>query len=316
VQACFLYFSGTGNTHYVAHYLAHKVQHLPVEIVLQPVEQQPAATLVGFDLLVLGFPVYACDSPTLLHPYIEQLTPGAGRGALVFCTKGAWAGNAVSRNLERLARRGYVPLGGTSVGMPGSDGLAFIGKDSWMARAALRKDYDHLVTADRLAERMEQVLTGLLAGTPVEHFRCPRSRRIGVLLVDWLWAAVYRWAEGYLRRRFWSDERCIGCGLCARICPVDNIKVVQGHARFQDHCALCMRCIHACPQEAIQIGQATVDKFRWHGPRGDFNALRLRPGKEIPTQTSNHEDAKFSNHKGTKTPRFLNSLCLRIFVVP
>lgn len=301
MQICFLYFSGTGNTHYVAHYLARKLQHLPVEIVLRSVEQQPAATLTGFDLLALGFPVYACDSPTLLHSYIEQLPPGAGRGALAFCTKGAWAGNAVPRNLERLARRGYVPLGGTSVGMPGSDGLAFIGKDSWMARAALGKDYDHLVAADRLAERMEQVLTGLQAGIPVEHFRLPRSRHVGGLLLDWLWAAVYHWAEGYLRRRFWADDRCNGCSLCARICPVDNIELLQGRAHFGDHCALCMRCIHACPQEAIQIGQATVGKFRWHGPRGDFKPLRLRPGKEINTLAGNHEDRKTPSYGTTKT---------------
>jgi hypothetical protein len=37
-----------------------------------------------------------------------------------------------------------------------------------------------------------------------------------------------------------------------------------------------MRCIHACPQEAIQIGKVTVDKFRWRGPNGDFKPLRLR----------------------------------------
>jgi ferredoxin len=282
MQACFLYFSGTGNTHYVAHYLARKLQHLPVEIVLRSLEQQPAGKLDGFDLLVLGFPVYACDSPTLLHPYIAQLTPGEGRGALVFCTKGAWAGNAVPRNLDRLARRGYVPLGGVSVGMPGSDGLAFIGKDSWMARAALHKDYDHLVAADHLAERMEQVLAGLLAGVPVERFRQPRPRHIGAMLLDGAWAAVYRWAENYLRTRFRADERCNGCDLCTRICPTDNVELVQGHARFGDRCALCMRCIHSCPQEAIQIGKATVGKFRWHGPLGDFKPLRLRPGKEIP----------------------------------
>jgi hypothetical protein len=40
---------------------------------------------------------------------------------------------------------------------------------------------------------------------------------------------------------------------------------------------LCLRCLHACPQEAIQIGKLTVDKFRWKGPKGDFKPLRMRP---------------------------------------
>ncbi len=34
-----LYFSGTGNTHYVAQYLARKLEHLPIELCLQSVEQ-------------------------------------------------------------------------------------------------------------------------------------------------------------------------------------------------------------------------------------------------------------------------------------
>jgi hypothetical protein len=38
-----------------------------------------------------------------------------------------------------------------------------------------------------------------------------------------------------------------------------------------------MRCIHGCPEQAIQIGKRTVGKFRWHGPKGQFKPPRLRP---------------------------------------
>jgi hypothetical protein len=42
-----------------------------------------------------------------------------------------------------------------------------------------------------------------------------------------------------------------------------------------------MRCIHNCPEEAIQIGRATIDKYRWHGPKGDFKPLSLRPAEVV-----------------------------------
>ncbi|MGD9048241.1 MAG: hypothetical protein PVF77_09325, partial [Anaerolineae bacterium] len=144
------YFSGTGNTDYVAHYLARRLADLPVMIELQSIEQRLEKMRAGAvddsqtDLLAVGFPVYAGDAPELVRGYLSQLPPGEGRGAFVFCTKGAIAGSAVDRNLARLQARGFVPLGGESIGMPGSDGLAFIGKDSRMARAALEKDYDRL----------------------------------------------------------------------------------------------------------------------------------------------------------------------------
>jgi hypothetical protein len=37
-----------------------------------------------------------------------------------------------------------------------------------------------------------------------------------------------------------------------------------------------MRCIHRCPEQAIQIGKNTVGKFRWQGPKGQFDPLQIR----------------------------------------
>jgi len=226
-----LFFSGTGNTHYVAEYLARKLEHLPIEILVRSIEQVPAGEVPEFDLLAVGF---------------------------VFCTKGAFAGGAVRRNLQRLASRGYIPLGGGSVGMPGNDGLAFIPRNSWMARAAQNKDFDHLKSADRLACRMEEVLRGISAGRPVGDYRVQIPHSAGRSLTDRLWRAVYNRFTEPLKRRFYADERCNQCLLCTRICPAHNIRLEDGRVHFGDHCYLCLRCIHQCPQE-----------------EGDFNPLRL-----------------------------------------
>jgi ferredoxin len=272
-----LYFSGTGNTDYVAHYLADRLADLPLDIELRSVEQQPAETIDDFDVLAVGFPVYECEAPRFLRSYLERLASGEGRGAFVFCTKGAAAGNAVRHNLRRLVQRGYVPLGGASIAMPGSDGLAFIRKDGWLARAALQKDYDRLKAADHLLRRMRKILSSLAEGEPVDSFRQPLPLSVPSVLFEWLWSTLYELFGSYLRIRFWADDRCTGCALCVRLCPVDNVQLHEQRPRFADRCILCMRCIHACPEEAVQIGRGTVDRFRWRGPKGDFKPQRLRP---------------------------------------
>jgi ferredoxin len=275
MQLLILYFSGTGNTHYVANYLAHRLEHLPIEIMVRSIEQMPAEAVPEFDLLAVGFPVYAADAPPFFQDYLEHLPPGVGRGAFVFCTKGAWAGDACRHNLQRLAIRGYVPLGGASVTMPGSDGLAFIPKHSWLARLAQGKDFDHLKSADSLAYRMGEVLQEILAGQPAGDYQARIPRSTGPSPADRLWGMAYELFTGPFKQRFYADERCNHCLLCVQICPSRNIRLEDGHIHFADRCYLCMRCIHQCPQEAIQIGRGTVGKFRWRGPRGGFNPLQL-----------------------------------------
>lgn len=273
-----LYFSGTGNTDYTAHYLAGGLAEQPVQIRLQAIERQPASTMDDFDLLMTGFPVYACDAPRFYHTYLDNLSPGRGRGAFVFCTKGAYAGSAVRRSLQRLASQGYVPLGGGSVLMPGTDGLSVISEDSWLARKAFEKDYDHLEDADRLIDRFAGILADLSRGRRPEDLRLPLPTRSRRGLTDRVWAWLYELTEGYARARLHADSRCQGCGLCARTCPVGAIQMEDNRPVFGDSCALCIRCLHNCPQRAIQIGRLTVGKVRWHGPKGDFKPPRLREG--------------------------------------
>lgn len=275
------YFSGTGNTHYVAEYLARRLAHLPLEVRLQAVDQRPAAGLGGFDLLAVGFPVYACDAPPFFRRELERLRPGMGRGAFVFCTKGAYAGRADWRILRQLAAQGYTPMAAASILMPGSDGLAMVGKDSWFARWARNKDYDHLKSADRLSGRIEEVVVRMRAGAAPEDCAVRLPARLGGGPFTWLWRQVYERFAMPFRDRFYADERCNQCRLCQRICPAHNISLHDGQVHFADRCRLCLRCLHQCPQEAIQFGPSSVDKFRWRGPRGRFQPLRLYGGDRL-----------------------------------
>jgi len=281
VKLLVLFFSGTGNTEYVARYLARHLADASIdpmmEIELRSIEWQAAEAVDDFDLLALGFPVYAGDAPGLVQEYLERLPPGEGRGAFVFCTKGLVAGGAVRRNLGRLAARGYLPLGGGSVLMPGTDGLSMVGKDSAMARKAREKDYDHLPDADLVAEALALALREW-APTPAWQGLDRSGSSSGATWADRVWAWLYGATERYARSRLHADERCVACGLCARLFPAQVIELRGDRPRFGEGCALCLRCLHACPQEAIQIGRLTKGKFRWKGPKGDFQPLRMRAG--------------------------------------
>ena len=58
---------------------------------------------------------------------------------------------------------------------------------------------------------------------------------------------------------------CNHCGLCAKVCPNANIKMsAEGTPQWQGNCAMCLSCIHRCPVRAIQYGNQTQKKGRYH----------------------------------------------------
>lgn len=62
---------------------------------------------------------------------------------------------------------------------------------------------------------------------------------------------------------FTVNSKCIGCSICSKVCPVDNISLVNQRPEFAHQCEHCLACIHACPQVAIEWKKGTIDKNRF-----------------------------------------------------
>lgn len=65
---------------------------------------------------------------------------------------------------------------------------------------------------------------------------------------------------------FHLSDTCMSCGLCAKVCPADNIVLEEGKPVFRHHCEHCMACIQFCPKKAINYKNATQKRQRYHNP--------------------------------------------------
>ena len=52
-----------------------------------------------------------------------------------------------------------------------------------------------------------------------------------------------------------ADEKCVGCGMCAEVCPHGVFDIVDCKARIieKDLCMECGACALNCPASAIEV---------------------------------------------------------------
>ena len=277
-----LFFSGTGNTQFIAEYLQNHLESSALDIHVQSVESIVRQNRLlpnffqSFDLLLIGYPVYALKHPRIIDDFLALLPsssepdfPGSF-GVYAFCTKGAMAGNTNRHVLKFFAQKGYHPLGELIVGMPGSDGLAMLKPTSKYVTKALQKDFQQIPAVDQFIAQLLDDVHQLQQGLSVYQLPTRIPRHLSSYLVEWLFRLSYNSIEKSFKKKFVADTTCTRCKWCETHCPVQNITVDEGGVHFSDKCMMCMRCVNGCPTASIQIGNLTRDKFRWHGPDGKF----------------------------------------------
>lgn len=129
---------------------------------------------------------------------------------------------------------------------------------------------DNYVIMLRIPSEKEQDRMLAAASEQLEEIRAAVERReeTGVHVSVRNRIATAGLYPSYLRGRktakFFADETCVGCGVCAKRCPVEAIKMVGGRPKWTaDRCAHCMACLRC---NAVQYGKKTKKRKRYANP--------------------------------------------------
>jgi len=250
-----LYFSGTGNTAFVAKHIEAILIEKGLEVSCDRIEAITPEECRDVESLYFGFPIFACDMPDFVSDFIQKMPSAKGTPVRLFSTMAFFSGKAMERAIDRFLKKDFSITPYYIRKMPGSDGLAFLKKEGRAAQKLL-SNFNYDISDIRQWIDDDHILTN--------------TRKV----VDFggkIVGSLMRAAEGGMKKKFRADENCISCRLCINICPVKNIHMENDKIKFEGKCILCMRCIHQCPVESIQIGKKTVNKFRYKGPGGKFS---------------------------------------------
>lgn len=94
-----------------------------------------------------------------------------------------------------------------------------------------------------------------------------------------------------------DTEKCVGCGLCVKICPAHNLKIENKKAKtIMDECVFCGHCTAVCPKRAVSIGDGDREEPEKNrevrlNPQTVLEVIRFRrsvrrfQSKAIPNET-------------------------------
>lgn len=189
---------------------------------------------------------FSCFADMLLDIYLA-VRPQFNVVDAAICMEGNGPGSGTP------AARGWV-FGGT-------DSLAL---DAFLAPLLLGKEAEELLLVRRARERGLLTEFERIGDLPdIAPLQLPPPPGLlcewGVFLPPGLKKQLREWL---VARPVLTKEKCVGCGLCAKLCPPASLKIVSGKACFDyPNCIRCFCCQEHCPQGAITIRKGVLMGF-------------------------------------------------------
>ena len=220
------YFSATGNSLTTARILSESLSDcrlIPVASTRKQLKVIENADAVGF-----VFPVYYGDMPFPVRELISKMVFAENCYVFTVMTCRGHGGAAAQRLSQLLATRGQKLSFCEVIRMPGNSFLS----SAEAVEQSLKEQPAAVKQAARRIALREETAIDAASLIPLSKVAYPNNFR-GIT----------------------ADEHCIGCGICAQVCPMENIRIENGRAVIGDDCATCLSCFHFCPQEAIWMSR-------------------------------------------------------------
>lgn len=251
-----LYFSATGNTRYGAELLQGILKEETPVSMNELLRKGTRGSFYSESPYVIAAPIHAWRLPRQVEKLILDAEFKGNRNVYFVATMGMNAGNCKAY-CERLCRKkGLVYKGFCGVVMPDNYLVMFQPEEQDEVRKKLARARKQFQEIGRQIESGGQL-------TPTDRTPFPG-----------LCSGPVNWMFRHFMmsdKKFYSTGSCISCGKCAAVCPLKNIRLVQGKPEFLGNCMHCMACIQRCPAHAIEVRQKTEGKARYVCPAEEEN---------------------------------------------
>lgn len=236
-----IYFSGTGNSKFIANVLGEKLGDTVVDGTAY-IKRWEEPDFNSDKPYIFVAPIYAWRFPRVFQNWIKKGNFGENKKAYFVLTCGGSTGSA-ERHIRKFSKKmGIEYMGSGKIVMPDNYILMFdtpTEREIEVLMKSSRRD------AEKIAEKISEGET---------------LPRIKGGLGGWILSGIvnscfYKFSTG--AKKFRTTGNCIACGKCVENCMLNNIKLVDGKPVWSKNCTHCMACISKCPTGTIEYGKRT-----------------------------------------------------------
>jgi len=257
-EAAFFVFTGTGNTRWVARRMAVRAEAAgcPARVLLLTDNPSKRITVHPDSLVGLFMPTHGFTAPWRMISLAARMPRGRGAHAFVIATRAGtkfgrlflpgMEGTAAYLIAAILAIKGYRVRGVAGIDMP----------SNWTALHPGFSEKNTRAIIERAGPKSDGFIDAVVDGK--RRFRGFVCLVLGLILAP-ISAGYLLYGRFMLAKLFFADNRCTGCGICARDCPNGAIRMLgKKHPRpfWTFSCESCMRCMGYCPENAVQAGHS------------------------------------------------------------
>lgn len=258
------YFTGTGNSEYVAREIANRLTSEAIAGFSLPKIEIEVSSIVDFykikyksTIHVFVFPVLGFGIPSIMKTFMKKMsevvypenrvTEPADAAevttttAIVIPTMGGNVG--VCFYLARKFLKNYKVINEYPVVMP--------------ANWTLASDAPNEILVNKILSSaqvdIENIAKKIMSGESFIFQQSPLNK-----LLYFVYFPFTLFGRRFSGKAFYSNENCNRCGLCASKCPNSTISMTGNGPEWDWNCEQCFKCMNICSQNAIHISYMSM----------------------------------------------------------
>ena len=228
------YFSGTGNSLRAARIIAAEIGGAKIV----SMRDKPENTF-ALNAEVIGFvcPVYEWDVPEPVKAFVEQLSINPEAYIFMVATYVAVHGRCFETISAALEKKGAHLHYGKALRCVASQCIAYEPFPPQQFMVPL---------AEKNAKNIGKELFAR------KHRKYPKMSPISKRLYSKMMVPFLNVQHEY-DKGFYSSDACIGCEICCKVCPCNNITFSESRPVWNHACVGCNACVVYCPTKAINF---------------------------------------------------------------